>query len=108
MDTPYEYENSVLMEDKKLQQIIEQRREHLVLRMINTNRAILFSTITGLLISLVIITIFLSSFFHFEHTILIATLFILSLSSLIVSFILFVKELFYTTKFIKNKESYIP
>ena len=24
----YEYENSVLMEDKKLQQIIEQRREH--------------------------------------------------------------------------------
>ncbi|MCT7489171.1 DUF2721 domain-containing protein [Aliarcobacter cryaerophilus] len=104
----YEYENSVLMEDKKLQQIIEQRREHLVLRMINTNRAILFGTITGLLISLVIITIFLSSFFHFEHTILIATLFILSLSSLIVSFILFVKELFYTTKFIKNKESYIP
>nr|WP_228286247.1 DUF2721 domain-containing protein [Arcobacter vandammei] len=104
----YEYENSALMEDKNIQQIVKKRREHLVSRMRNTNRAILFGTITGLLISLVIITIFLSSLFHFEHSILIATFFILSISSLIVSFILFVRELFYTTKFIKDKESYIP
>ena len=104
----YEYENPKLMEDKKNQQMVRQRRKNLATRMINTNRAILFGTITGLLISLVIITIFLSSFFHFQHTLLIATLFILSISSLIISFVLFLRELFYTTKFINDKESYIP
>ncbi|WP_404801363.1 DUF2721 domain-containing protein [Aliarcobacter skirrowii] len=46
--------------------------------------------------------------FHFEHTFLIAILFILTMSSLVVSLILFLRELFYTTKFINNKESYIP
>ncbi|MDX4037563.1 hypothetical protein Q6A74_04960 [Aliarcobacter skirrowii] len=32
----------------------------------------------------------------------------MTMSSLVVSLILFLRELFYTTKFINNKESYIP
>ena len=78
------------------------------MRMKNTNLAIFFGTLTGLLIALVIITIFLSTFFSFEHTFLIPILFILSMLSLVTSLILFLRELFYTTKFINNKESYIP
>ncbi|PRM94722.1 hypothetical protein CJ670_09730 [Arcobacter cryaerophilus gv. crypticus] len=94
--------------DDELKDMIKSRRNFLTMRMNNTNRAIFFGTTTGLLIALVIITIFLSSFFHFEHTFLIAILFILAMSSLVVSLILFLRELFYTTKFINNKESYIP
>lgn len=94
--------------DDDLKDMIKSRRNFLTMRMNNTNRAIFFGTTTGLLIALVIITIFLSSFFHFEHTFLIAILFILAMSCLVVSLILFLRELFYTTKFINNKESYIP
>ena len=94
--------------DDELRNMIKSRRDFLTMRMNNTNRAIFFGTTTGLLIALVIITIFLSSFFHFEHTFLIAILFILAMSCLVVSLILFLRELFYTTKFINNKESYIP
>ncbi|MDX4038582.1 DUF2721 domain-containing protein [Aliarcobacter skirrowii] len=91
-----------------LKNMIKARRDFLTMRMNNTNLAIFFGTTTGLLIALVIITIFLSSFFHFEYTIFIASLFILAMCSLVISLILFLKELFYTTKFINNKESYIP
>lgn len=94
--------------DDELREMIKARRNFLTMRMNNTNRAIFFGTTTGLLVALVIITIFLSSFFHFEHTFLIAILFILAMSFLVVSLILFLRELFYTTKFINNKESYIP
>lgn len=94
--------------DDELREMIKARRNFLTMRMNNTNRAIFFGTTTGLLVALVIITIFLSSFFHFEHTFLIAILFILAMSCLVVSLILFLRELFYTTKFINNKESYIP
>ena len=94
--------------DDELKKLIKERRDFLTMRMHNTNHAIFFGTATGLLVALVIITIFLSGFFHFEHTFLIANLFILAMSSLVISLLLFLKELFYTTKFVNNKESYIP
>ncbi|HJE02921.1 hypothetical protein AAX26_01103 [Aliarcobacter thereius] len=94
--------------DNDLKQLIKDRRKFLTMRMDNTNRAIFFGTTTGLFIALVIITIFFSSFFHFKYTILIAILFILGMSTLVISLILFLRELFYTTKFINNKRSYIP
>ncbi len=94
--------------DDSLKLLIKERRDFLTMRMDNTNRAIFFGTLTGFLIALVIITIFLSSFFAFQHTLFIAILFISSMSSLVVSLVLFLRELFYTTKFINNKESYIP
>lgn len=104
----FENEQKELENNVMLKAMIQNRRDFLTMRMKNTNRAILFGTLTGLLIALVVITIFLSSFFHFQHTSFIAILFILAMSSLVISLVLFLKELFYTTKFINNKESYIP
>lgn len=96
-------------ENKHTQQSMQkQRREFLTMRMKNTNLAILFCTITGLLIALVIVTMFLSALFHFKSSYLISALFILAMLSLIVSLMLFLKEIFFTTTFIKTKKSYIP
>lgn len=104
----FEYEKQKSGIDDDLKKLIKARRDFLTMRMNNSNRAIFFGTLTGLLIALVIITIFFSSFFKFEHTFFIAILFIAAMSSLVISLILFLRELFYTTKFINNKQSYIP
>lgn len=90
------------------QNMQKQRREFLTMRMKNTNLAILFCTITGLLIALVIVTMFLSALFHFKSSYLISALFIVAMLSLILSLMLFLKEIFFTTTFIKTKKSYIP
>jgi CBS domain containing-hemolysin-like protein len=78
------------------------------MRMKNTNLAILFCTSTGLLIALVIVTMFLSAIFEFKDSFFIVILFISAMLCLITSLILFLKEIFYTTSFIKSKKSYIP
>jgi len=83
----------------------KERRLFLTLRMQNINYAISLCTMTGLLIALVIVTMFLSSIFDFNGSIFIATLFILAMLSLITSLILFQKEIFYTTSFIKTKKA---
>lgn len=44
--------------DDDLKEMIKARRDFLTMRMNNTNRAIFFGTTTGLLVALVIITIF--------------------------------------------------
>ena len=87
--------------DKKL----IQRRDFLTMRMENTNQAILFCTITGLLVALVIVTMFLSAILKFNGSIFIAILFILAMLSLILSLFIFLKEIFFTTSFIKNKKN---
>jgi hypothetical protein len=48
---------------------------------------------------------FLSSIFQFDGSIFIATLFIFAMLSLITSLLLFQKEIFYTTSFIKKKKA---
>ena len=62
---------------------------------------------TGLLIALVIVTMFLSSIFQFDGSVIIATLFIFAMLALIFSLILFQKEIFFTTSFLKRKEQSI-
>ena len=83
----------------------EDRRLSLTLRMQNINYAISLCTMTGLLIALVIVTMFLSSIFQLNGSIFIATLFIFAMLSLIVSLVLFQKEIFFTTSFIKKKKA---
>ena len=83
----------------------EDRRLSLTLRMQNINYAISLCTMTGLLIALVIVTMFLSSIFQFNGSVFIATLFIFAMLSLIVSLVLFQKEIFFTTSFIKKKKA---
>ena len=83
----------------------KERRIFLTLRMQNINHSISLCTMTGLLIALVIVTMFLSSIFEFNGSIFIATLFIFAMLSLITSLFLFQKEIFYTTSFIKTKKA---
>jgi CBS domain containing-hemolysin-like protein len=102
------YEEENLLKDEKSILKITQRREFLTMRMKNTNLAILFSTSTGLLVAMVIVTMFLSAIFDFKDFLFIAILFILAMICLIISLFLFLREIFYTTSFINKKQSYIP
>ena len=102
------YEEENILKDEKSILKITQRRDFLTMRMKNTNLAILFSTSTGLLVAMVIVTMFLSAIFDFKDFLLIAVLFILAMICLIISLFLFLREIFYTTSFINKKKSYIP
>lgn len=81
----------------------EKRRNFLVRRMQNINRAIFFGTTTGFMIALVILSIFASSLTNFDAHFVISILFILSMVSLIIALLLFLREIHDTTSFIKGK-----
>ena len=104
----YEDENQKLLNNEESKLKIKERRKFLTMRMKNTNLAILFCTSTGLLIAMVIVTMFLSAIFQFKDSLLIVILFITAMLCLITSLFLFLREIFYTTSFIKSKKTYIP
>lgn len=91
----------------KLEDRTIERRKFLVMRMQNTNLAIFFGTATGFMIGLVILTIFATALLDFDAHIIISVLFILSMLSLITSLLLFLREIYYTTSFIKVKKENI-
>ncbi len=80
------------------------RRAFLVMRMQNTNLAIFFCTATGLMVALVIITIFFTAILSFNAQTLISMLFVLAMFSLIVALLLFLREIYFTTSYIKEKK----
>lgn len=104
----YEDDNQKLLNNEESILKIKERRKFLTMRMKNTNLAILFCTSTGLLIAMVIVTMFLSAIFQFKDSLLIVILFIAAMLCLITSLFLFLREIFYTTSFIKSKKTYIP
>jgi small-conductance mechanosensitive channel len=79
------------------------RRKFLTMRLSNINLAIFFCTTTGLLVALVILTMFLSTLFNFSTSLVISVLFILAMVSLIIALCVFLKEIHYTTSFIKTQ-----
>lgn len=79
------------------------RRDFLNKRMSNTNLAIFFCTATGLMVAFVILTIFASALFSFHSGTLVSILFILAMLFLIISLVLFLREIFFTTSTIRNK-----
>lgn len=81
------------------------RRSFLVMRMQNTNRAIFFCTATGLMVALVIITIFLSALLSFSGETFISILFVFAMISLIIALLLFLREIYFTTSYIKEQKS---
>lgn len=81
----------------------QKRRNYLLKRMKNTNMAIFFATATGLMVALVILTIFASALFSFHTGTLIAILFITAMLSLIASLLLFLREIYFTTFAIRIK-----
>ncbi len=81
---------------------IQDRKSFLLKRLKTTNYAIALSTSAGLMVALVIITLFLSSILKFENGTVISTFFILAMLFLISSLLLFLKEISYTTYFAKK------
>lgn len=98
-----EKKDSSFVLDEKL----TKRRRFLVMRMQNTNRAIFFATSTGFMIALVILSIFATALLDFDAHLIISILFILSMLCLITSLLLFLREIYYTTSFIKVKRDNI-
>ena len=80
-----------------------ERRSFLLMRMENINRSIFFCTSTGLMIALVILTFFASALFSFNSEIFISVFFSLAMCCLIIALILFLREIHFTTSFIKTK-----
>ncbi len=81
---------------------IKDRKSFLLKRLKTTNYAIALSTSAGLMVALVIITMFLSAILKFENGTVISTFFILAMLFLITSLLLFLKEISYTTHFAKK------
>ncbi|MGA1940864.1 DUF2721 domain-containing protein [Arcobacter sp. YIC-310] len=92
-------------DEEKAIEKYKDRRRFLTMRMQNINYSIFFGTSTGLLIAMVIVTMFLSALFKFEDSLFIASLFIIAMLSFILSLILFLREIYYTTSFINKKKT---
>jgi hypothetical protein len=100
----YEEEQVKLNKDHVTSEISKARRSTLTKRLKNINFAILFGTMTGVMVSLLIITMFLSSLLEFKGSTIISMLFIFAMISLLTSLLLFLREIFYTTSSIKEKK----
>jgi CBS domain containing-hemolysin-like protein len=96
-DAKREGDSTYISSDK-----IQDRKSFLLKRLKTTNYAIALSTSAGLMVALVIITLFLSAIFKFENGTVISTFFILAMFFLISSLLLFLREISYTTYFAKK------
>ena len=88
--------------DFKMSEKMISRKDFLLKRLKSTNYAIALSTSAGLMVALVIVTMFLSAMLDFENGTLISSFFILAMLFLISSLLLFLKEISYTTYFAKK------
>ncbi len=103
MDQVYKLDR--LEKDEESVKKLASRRKFLTMRMSNINLAIFFCTSTGLLVALVILTMFLSTLYNFSTSFVISVLFILAMLSLIFALFVFLKEIHYTTSFIKTQKA---
>jgi hypothetical protein len=85
-------------------EFLQKRRNFLIKRMKNINFAIFFATATGLMVALVIISVFFSSLFDFNSEIPISISFIFAMVFLIISLILFLREIYFTNLSINLKK----
>jgi len=82
---------------------IRRKKIYLDKRVGNMNYAILFCTMTGFLVSLVIMIMFLSAFFAFNGAFAIATLFIMAMTSFVTALSLFLREIFMASLYFKGR-----
>jgi len=85
-------------------EFLQKRRNFLIKRMKNINFAIFFATATGLMVALVIISVFFSSLFDFNSEIPISISFIFAMVFLVISLILFLREIYFTNLSINLKK----
>ncbi len=97
----HEKEDDACSEETKY---LIKRRTFLLMRIQNINTSIFFATSTGLMIALVIISVFFSSLFSFDSEIFISVAFILAMVFLIISLLLFLSEIYFTNQFIRTKK----
>jgi len=83
------------------------RRNNLLKRMQNTNLAIFFATATGLMVALVIISVFFSSLMSYNAEAFISVLFVLAMFFLILALLLFLREISFTISYIRDKREHI-
>ncbi len=101
----YEEKQLKINKDHVTSKVSKARRSALTKRLKNINFAILFGTMTGVMVSLLIITMFLSSILEFKGSTVISILFIFAMISLLISLLLFLREILYTTSSIKEKKT---
>ena len=99
-----EKKNKEYEQDEKL----IQRRKFLIMRMQNTNQAIFFGAATGLMVAFVILSVFAGFLLSFHIDTFISVCFILAMFFLIISLVLFLREIYFTTSFIKRKRELKP
>ena len=85
----------------------EKRRDFLIKRMENINFSIFFATATGLMVALVILTVFATTLFSFHSELIISLFFILAMVFLIFSLVLFLREIYFTTSYIRLKKDHL-
>ena len=85
-------------------EFLYKRRWFLIRRMQNINWSIFFATATGLMVALVIISVFLSSLMDFNSELFISVAFIMAMLFLITSLFLFSREIYFTNQFIRTKK----
>ncbi len=83
---------------------LSQRRNFLLKRMQNINFAIFFTTATGLMVALVIISVFYSALMSFNGKMFISVSFIMAMIFLIIALILFLREIYFTNQYIRLKK----
>ncbi len=97
------------LEDKnyKPSSAVVGRRKNLVKRLQHTNSAIFFAGVTGLMVALVIISVFFSSLLSYHADILISVLFVSAMMFLTISLSLFLREIYLASSYIKIKKKNI-
>jgi hypothetical protein len=86
---------------------IIKRRSNLVKRMQHTNSAIFFAGVAGLMVALVIISVFFSSLLSYHADILISILFVSAMLFLTISLLLFLREIYLASSYIRIKKKNI-
>lgn len=81
---------------------LNKQRHYLETRANNMNRSIFFCTATGIMVAFSIVTIFMSAFFVFDGSLLIAIIFVTGMLSLVAALSLFLREIFMATRFLKR------
>ncbi len=103
----YIYNKQKKNKDYKPSERISSRRSFLIIRLKNVNLAILFATITGLMVALVILSAFAATLFSFKSELVISISFMMAMFFLILSLILFLREIYFTSNYIKLDKHYI-
>ncbi len=91
---------------EKRSNYLQKREKTLKKRMKNINQAILFMTFTGLLVALLMISMFLGILFDFHDGFLISLFFISSMLSFIYSLFKFLLEILHTVSIAEVSEDY--